>query len=170
MYQEGATTGAGDPTLLVVAVLAALAIVGSFAVVVTSMILRARAQQRAHEERMTLAEQGLDIPPVLYALERQRPQHLRGLRVVLIVLGVVFVLSGVGAMVALGAQAGLDGALSGTAPVLLGLALLISERIIVRVFGENLTPRAWTPTDPLPPRDAPATRRPPPPQREGPPR
>jgi CubicO group peptidase (beta-lactamase class C family) len=140
LVPQETTSAAPDGTLLLIGVLAGLAIVGAFAVALMSMTLRSRARERAHRERMVLAEKGLDIPAELYALERPPSESLRGLRIVLVVLGVVLVLSGIGAMVALAAEDGLRGVLNGTAPLLLGLAMLISERVVARVFARSDAP------------------------------
>ena len=50
----------------------------AFAVGIVAMLLKSRASERAHRERMFMAEKGLEIPKELYNAQEKRPSDLRG--------------------------------------------------------------------------------------------
>ena len=119
---------------------------------IVAMQLKARRREMAHRERMALAEKGLEIPEVLYEIERGKPLWtVGGLRIKLIIIGILLALAGVGAMVAAGVNDGPTAALSASAPLLLGIALIVAERVIAVMFDRNggrLCPRFGSPTSP----------------------
>ena len=113
------------------------AIVGAFAVGIVAMLLKSQAQERAHRERMFLAEKGMEIPKELYTQpERKRPNGYRAARAWLMVLGVLLIAIGIGVMITITATDGFDDAVGGVIALFIGIAFLISEKLIGRMAAE----------------------------------
>jgi hypothetical protein len=117
-----------------------VAIVGAFAVVIVSMILKSKAKDREHRERMFLAEKGVEIPAALYDVrEAPRPAANNGFRAGrawLMFLGTVMVFIGIGAMVALTVRHGIYEGIHGLIPLLIGVGFLAAERMITRFVAK----------------------------------
>jgi hypothetical protein len=116
-----------------------VAIVGAFTVGIVSMIVKSRQEERAHRERMFLAEKGLEIPKELYGPEAAaaakvtvgKPRSdLRALRTLLIVLGTLMVFTGLGVTIMLTYQSGVREGVNGVVPLMIGLGFLAAERMI----------------------------------------
>jgi len=106
-------------------------ILGAFAVGIVAVIMKSKAKDRQHQERMFLAEKGLPVPPELYEVsEEKKPSEFRGFRAVLMVLGCVTTLVGVSVMIALGVRDGMQDGINGVIPLLIGIGILVAERMI----------------------------------------
>jgi hypothetical protein len=121
-----------------------VAIVGAFTVGVVSMILKSRQEERAHKERMFLAEKGLEIPKELYGSQsaqlvkdlcaagvastkaEKKPSELRWLRTLLVVFGTLMLFIGLGVMIMLTYQGGIEDGMNGVVPLMIGLGLLVA--------------------------------------------
>jgi hypothetical protein len=112
--------------------------VGMFSAIVViamgSMILRSRAQERLHRERMFLAEKGLPIPQALYAPSRADNGDLRKARAWLLVLGVLMLFIGAAVMISIAVtdSGGIRASVRGLAPLAIGVGLLVAERVLVK--------------------------------------
>lgn len=116
------------------------AIAGAFIAGIVAMILASKAKDRVHRERMFMAERGIEIPPALYGggNQEKRPRDYRTSRAWLMVLGVLMIVIGLGVMLLVGVQEGMDEGVAGVLVVLIGIGFLISERMIRRmVAGSN---------------------------------
>ena len=106
-------------------------ILGAFAVGIVAMLEKSKAKEHQQQERMFLAEKGLPIPPELYEIpEEKKPSEFRGFRAVLLVLGCVTTLVGISVMIALGVRDGMREGINGVIPLLIGVAILVAERLI----------------------------------------
>ena len=106
-------------------------ILGAFAVGIVAVLVKSKAREHQHRERMFLAEKGLPIPPELYEVsEEKKPSEFRGFRAVLMVLGCVTTLVGISVMIALGVRDGMDEGVNGVIPFLIGIGMLVAERMI----------------------------------------
>jgi hypothetical protein len=117
------------PVMATVAILTTILVIA-----VGSMLLRSRAQERLHRERMFLAEKGLPIPAELYVQKKNGNGDLRSARAWLLVLGVLMVFIGTAVMITIGVtdSEGIRGSVRGLPPVAIGLGLLIAERVLVK--------------------------------------
>src|SRR5262245_37940949 len=99
-----------------------------------SMILRSRAQERLHRERMFLAEKGLPIPQELYAPKKADNGDLRTARAWLLVLGVLMLSIGIAVMIMIGVtdSQGFRGSLRALPPFAIGIGLLAADRVLVK--------------------------------------
>ncbi|HWN80478.1 MAG TPA: DUF6249 domain-containing protein [Candidatus Udaeobacter sp.] len=99
-----------------------------------SMILRSRAQERLHRERMFLAEKGLPVPQELYTPKKTDNGDLRIARAWLLVLGVLMLSIGIAAMIMIGVtdSLGFRASLRGLPPFAIGIGLLAAERVLVK--------------------------------------
>jgi len=122
-----------------------VAIVGAFTVGIVSMIVKSKQEERAHRERMFLAEKGMEIPKELYGphapavcvpVEKKR-SDLRGLRTLLIVLGTLMVFIGLGVMIMLTYQGDIRDGMNGVVPFMLGLGFLVAERLVKLTVVRN---------------------------------
>ena len=115
-----------------------VAIVGAFTVGIVGMMVKSRQEERAHRERMFLAEKGLEIPKELYGHEAAVPcvpvekksGELRWLRTLLIVIGTLMVFIGAGVMIMLTNQGDIRDGMNGVVPLMIGLGLLAAERLV----------------------------------------
>lgn len=101
-----------------------------------SMVLAAKAKENAHRERMFLAEKGLEIPDALYGNgppEKKKSGDFRGARAFLIVMGILCIVIGAGVWITIGVQDGFDDGVGAIIPILIGVGLIVSERMILRV-------------------------------------
>lgn len=116
-----------------------VAISGAFIAGIVAMILASKAKDRVHRERMFMAEKGIDIPRELYGgAQQKKPRDYRTSRIWLIVLGVLMVVIGVGVMITIGIQEGMDEGVSGVIVIFIGIGFLIAERMIRRIaIGSN---------------------------------
>jgi hypothetical protein len=132
--------------------------VGMFSTIVAialgSMLMRSRAQERLHRERMFLAEKGLPIPPELYAPRSADNGDLRKARAWLLVLGVMMIFIGAAAMISIGItdSEGIRASVRGFVPLAIGIGLLVAERVLVKRIVQPGT-KAWCerPGRPFPP-------------------
>jgi hypothetical protein len=110
-------------------------LIGAFAVGIVAMILNGRAKERRHRERMYLAEKGMDIPPELYEVQKQEVKEngYKGGRIWLIILGLLCIFIGLSVMIMLFARGEPHDATGGIVPIGIGIAFLISERIVRRI-------------------------------------
>jgi len=117
------------PALVGVALFSAIVVIA-----LGSMLLRSRAQERLHRERMFLAEKGLPIPQELYLPGKTDNGDLRKARAWLLVLGVMMVFIGVAVMISIGVtdSLGIRASVRGLAPLAIGVGLLVAERVLVK--------------------------------------
>jgi hypothetical protein len=114
------------------------AIIGAFAIAVVSMILKSRAKDRQHRERMFMAEKGLEIPSKLYDIPQQpKPNGFRGARAWLMVLGTTMVFIGIAVIISLTVRDGVHQGINGIIPLLIGVGFLASERMIARFVAKT---------------------------------
>ena len=110
---------------------------GAFAVGIVAMILKSRESERAHRERMFLAEKGLEIPKELYDVEKEVKKERRGdfrtARAWLLILGTTMVFIGIGIMIQLGFQEGPRETFNGTVPLLIGVAFLVCQTLLAHL-------------------------------------
>jgi len=110
------------------------AILGGFATGIVAMILKSKDRERAHRERMFLAEKGLEIPWELYGVGPEQKKEKRGefrtARAWLFVLGTTMLFIGVGVMIQLGVHEGLRRTLDGTVPAAIGIAFLVCQSLL----------------------------------------
>jgi hypothetical protein len=109
-------------------------ILSLFWIVIMAMLLRHRAHERLHRERMMLAEKGLEIPAALYPGAAKPNGDLRIARAWLLVVGTVMAFIGVAVMITVGIKEGIVEGASGIAPLAIGLGLLAAERVLVRAL------------------------------------
>lgn len=131
-----------------------VAIVGAFTVGIVSMVLKSRQEERAHRERMFLAEKGLEIPKELYASEpaqmlkelrgsaaggaaERRPSDLRWLRTLLVVFGTLMAFIGLGVIIMLTYQGGTEAGMNGVVPLMIGLGLLAATWLVTLIVSRN---------------------------------
>jgi hypothetical protein len=108
-------------------------LLGSFAIAIIAILAKTWSRERMHRERMFLAEKGLEIPKELYETrEPKRPSDFRGGRAWLMILGTILVFVGIGVMIAVGISHGIGTGINGIIPFLIGVGLLVSERLIAR--------------------------------------
>ncbi|KPJ61493.1 MAG: hypothetical protein AMJ46_02120 [Latescibacteria bacterium DG_63] len=110
------------------------AIVGAFAVGIVAMILKSKAGERAHRERMFMAEKGLEIPEELYDAREKKVSDFGGARAWLIVLGVLCLFIGISVLIALSIQSGIREGSNGLIVALIGVGFLAAERLILRLI------------------------------------
>ena len=126
----------GDAAMLAFAIpMTAMMVV--LVIVITAMILKSRADARKHNERMQLAEKGLEIPRELYdqvARPESKPNGYRAGRAWLVILGCILVFTGLGVIV-FGLAAG-EHAENGLVPLFIGVGFLVAERMIARVIAK----------------------------------
>ena len=122
-----------------------VAIVGAFTVGIVSMIVKSRQEERAHRERMFLAEKGLEIPKELYGshvpsvcvpTEKKR-SDLRGLRTLLVVFGTLMVFIGLGVVIMLTYQGDIEDGMNGVVPFMIGLGLLVAAGLVTLMVRRN---------------------------------
>ncbi len=113
--------------------------VGAFAVGIVAMILNSQAKDRRHRERMYLAEKGMDIPPELYEVQKQEVKEngYKGGRIWLIILGLLCIFIGLSVIIMLALRGETHDATGGIVPIGIGLAFLLSERIVARMAERN---------------------------------
>ncbi len=115
-----------------------VAIIGAFTVGIVSMIVKSRQEERAHRERMFLAEKGLEIPRELYGTEaaapkvsaEDKPSDLRWLRTLLIVFGTLMLFIGLGVLIMLTYQSDIREGMNGVVPLMIGLGLLVAAWLV----------------------------------------
>jgi hypothetical protein len=115
-----------------------IAIIGAFTAGIVSMIVKSKQEERAHRERMFLAEKGLEVPKELYGGEavvakapaENKRGDLRALRTLLVVIGTIMVFIGVGVMIMLTYQGDIRDGMNGVVPLMLGLGFLVAERLV----------------------------------------
>lgn len=114
-------------------------LIGAFAIGIVAMVLNGRAKERRHRERMFLAEKGMDIPPELYEVQKQEVKEngYKGGRIWLIILGLLCIFIGLSVMIMLYARGESYDATGGIVPIGIGIAFLISERIVRRVADKG---------------------------------
>jgi hypothetical protein len=114
--------------------IAIFGILAVFAAGIVAMVLRSKERERAHRERMFLAEKGMEIPKELYGPQKtnkdKKPGHFRAARAWLIVLGTTLVFIGVAVMIALSISTGIREGINGVTPALIGVGFLIAERML----------------------------------------
>ncbi len=108
-----------------------VAIVGAFVVGVVAMLLKSRASERAHRERMFMAEKGLEIPKELYNGREKGVSDFGGARAWLIILGVLCLFIGISVLIALTIQSGIRDGSNGLIVMLIGVGFLAAERMIM---------------------------------------
>jgi flagellar basal body-associated protein FliL len=110
-------------------------LLGAFAVGIAAMILNSQAKERKHRERMYLAEKGMDIPTELYEVQKQEVKEngYKGGRIWLIILGLLCIFIGLSVIIMLSLRGETHDAVGGIVPVGIGLAFLLSERIVARM-------------------------------------
>jgi hypothetical protein len=126
-----------DTTTIIATTIPIFSLTVALVIVVVAMILRSRADNRRHKERMLLAEKGMEIPRELYdVLDRReaRPNGYRKGRAWLMLLGCLMVFIGLGVIVFEAARGG--PAENGLVPVFIGIGFLASERLIAKVIAK----------------------------------
>jgi len=120
--------------------IAIFAIIGAFGAGIAAMVLRSKERERAHRERMFLAEKGMEIPKELYATPSQKekkPGHFRAARAWLLVLGTTMVFIGVAVIVVLGVRDGIEEGINGLTPALIGVGLLAAQALLGRFATQS---------------------------------
>lgn len=114
-------------------------LIGAFAVGIVAMILNAKAKERRHRERMYLVEKGLEIPQELYEAQKEEVKEdgYKAGRIWLIILGLLCIFIGVSVTIMLIIQGQGYNAAGGIVPVGIGLAFLLSERLIARMAARD---------------------------------
>lgn len=114
-------------------------LIGAFAVGIVAMWLGARAKERRHRERMFLAEKGMEIPPELYDVQKEvvKENGYKGGRIWLIILGLLCIFIGLSVMTMLSLRGETHDAVGGIVPIGIGLAFLLSERIVARMAAKD---------------------------------
>jgi hypothetical protein len=118
---------------------------GAFGVGIAAMVLKSRERERAHRERMFLAEKGIEIPKELYDVRAETKKEKRGdfraARAWLLILGTTMIFVGVGVMIQLGIQDGYEETFNGTVPLGIGIGFLVCQyllgRLAERTNGNN---------------------------------
>lgn len=106
---------------------------------IVAMVLKGRQKDRIHRERMFMAEKGLEIPPDLYEPRQAKAvSEYRTGRAWLIVLGVLMISIGLGVMIALTVQEGIEHGIGGLVAMFIGVSFLISERLIAKRVVNDL--------------------------------
>jgi uncharacterized integral membrane protein len=110
-------------------------LIGAFAVGIVAMVLNSKAKERRHRERMYLAEKGLAIPQELYEVQKQEVKEngYKAGRVWLVILGLLCIFIGISVIIMLSMRGQTFDAFGGIVPIGIGLAFLLSERLIVRM-------------------------------------
>lgn len=107
---------------------------GAFAVGIAAMVLRSKDRERAHRERMFLAEKGMEIPKELYdvqaEIKKEKKGDFRTARAWLLILGTTMVFIGLGIMIQLGVQEGWADTFNGTVPLAIGVAFLVCQSLL----------------------------------------
>jgi len=132
-----------------------VAILGAFTVGIVSMVLKSRQEERAHRERMFLAEKGLEIPKELYGSQsaqmlkqlceagvarpatEKKPSDLRWLRTMLVVFGTLMAFIGLGVLIMLTYQGGIHEGMNGVVPLMIGLGLLVAAGLVTLMVRRN---------------------------------
>ena len=114
-------------------------LIGAFAVGIVAMWLNGKAKERRHRERMFLAEKGMEIPPELYEAQKEvvKENGYKGGRIWLIILGLLCIFIGLSVMIMLFARGEAHDATGGIVPIGIGIAFLISERIVARMANKD---------------------------------
>lgn len=113
-------------------------ILGAVAIGIVAMVLKHKAKDRMHRERMFMAEKGLEIPSELYEVhEPKKPSEYRIARAWLLVLGVLTATIGVGVGITLTIQEGFDQGIGGLIAVFVGVGFLVAERMIARLVSSK---------------------------------
>lgn len=114
-------------------------LVGAFAVGIVAMLLNGKAKERRHRERMFLAEKGMDIPPELFDVQKQEVKEngYKGGRIWLIILGLLCIFIGISVIVMLSIRGQTYDATGGIVPIGIGVAFLVSERVVARMAEKN---------------------------------
>lgn len=110
-------------------------LIGAFAVGIVAMVLNSKAKERRHRERMFLAEKGMAIPQELYEVQKQEAKEngYKAGRIWLVILGLLCIFIGISVIIMLRLQGQTHDAFGGIVPICIGLAFLLSERLIVRM-------------------------------------
>jgi uncharacterized membrane protein len=110
-------------------------LIGAFAVGIVAMVLNSKAKERRHRERMFLAEKGMAIPQELYEVQKQEAKEngYKAGRIWLVILGLLCIFIGISVIIMLSLQGQTHDAFSGIVPICIGLAFLLSERLVVRM-------------------------------------
>lgn len=110
-----------------------VAVLGGFAVAITGMILKSRARDRQQRERMFFAEKGMEIPKELYETrDPRKPNGFRAGRAWLLILGYTCVFVGIAVIISVSINQNFQNGIFGVIPGLIGVGLLIAERMIAR--------------------------------------
>jgi len=114
-------------------------LIGAFAIGIVAMILNSKSKERRHQERMYLAEKGMDIPMELYEARKEEVKEngYKGGRIWLIILGLLNVFIGLAVIIMLSLKGETHDAVGGIVPIGIGLAFLLSERIIARMVVKD---------------------------------
>jgi hypothetical protein len=117
------------------------AILGAFSVGIVAMVLRSREKERAHRERMFMAEKGIEIPKELYGVnayvkEQKKPGNYRTARAWLLVLGIITIFIAVAAMIVVGVQSGIRDAIGAVVAIGIGISFLAAQWMLGR-FAEQ---------------------------------
>jgi MFS family permease len=116
------------------------AIVGAFGAGIAAMVLRSKERERAHRERMFMAEKGMEIPKELYAIpspKEKKPGHFRAARAWLLVIGTTMVFIGVAVMIVLSVKDGIEEGMNGLTPALIGVGLLAAQALLGRFATQS---------------------------------
>lgn len=106
-----------------------LAVVGVFAVVITSVIVGGKSKELEHQERLLAMEKGIDLPEPKEKRKRPRYLAIRAWGLVLFALGIAV-------LIGISAEAGFKHGLWGLTPLLVGLSLLLAASIEKRDLPE----------------------------------
>jgi hypothetical protein len=114
-------------------------LLGAFAVGIVAMILNNRTKERRHRERMFLAEKGMDIPPELYEVQKQeiKENGYKSGRIWLTIMGLLCIFIGLSVIIMLLIRGEPHNATGGIVPIGIGIAFLVSERVVARMAARE---------------------------------
>ncbi len=107
-----------NPTIVAI-LIPILAVIGTFAMIITVIIVSGREKELKHKERLTAMEKGIEIPADAPKAKRPAFKSLRAWGLVLLLLGIVLFL-------ALWVQVEFQYSIWGLGPAAIGAALLIA--------------------------------------------
>lgn len=107
-----------NPTIVAI-LIPILAVIGTFAMIITVIVVSGREKELKHKERLVAMEKGIEIPEEPLKVKRPAFKSLRAWGLVLLFLGIVV-------FFALWAQVAFKISLWGLGPAAVGAALLIA--------------------------------------------
>jgi len=98
------------------------------------LYFRNKERDRAHKERMALAEKGIEIPPELYPSSSQGKSDFTTLRVWLLIIGIVLIFMSIGMHIVPGSPLYFVHDNRSIVGFAMGIGFIVAERVIAKVF------------------------------------